>query len=253
MIRLRCGLTIAAQLCLALVCATVSAQPAPPEHPAPPTALKRITLGAERSLPLSIVSTGRCMFGDYDLMASDLNSAKTPSIILTIEPLPQGKPLAAASLFEQGVGGKILKGGYALEISLPPDMPDQLLGLYLCRDSLATGRCSDKPVLPFADALKPYTDELPKDYEAADKVYFFAFIVVKGRELYFRDQLMTDQATAALPSQVRKLLGPGGDGDAYSRIEMLSKVIGSEPLKAGESGRLVLDLPHLDQQRCGGR
>ena len=35
------------------------------------------------------------------------------------------------------------------------------------------------------------------------------------------------------------------------RIEMLSKVIGSEPLKAGESGRLVLDLPHLDQQRRG--
>jgi len=212
--------------------------------------LNKMALGVNRTLPLKIGSKGRCMFGDYDLMAMDLNSTKTPSIILTVEPLNDGKPLSAVSLYEQGAGASILQEGHKVSLPLPADAPDQLLAVYICRDSIASGRCGDKPVVPFNESLQPYTQERPKDFEAPDKIYFFSLLILKGGDVYFPGELMSDDSLGRLPGQIRKLLPGTLDAAVFSKITALTKVIASEPMALGE-GSILINLPHLDQQRGG--
>jgi len=219
-----------------------------------PAQLAALDLPAGSPLPLRIKSTPRCMFGDFDLIAADMGGGKQGSLILTVERLdePAAPPLAMASLYGPGLGAAILsRDGYGLELPPAAASAPQLLGIYICRDAARTGRCGDKPLVPFGQALDAHSSKNPAaQVKVADKVYFFSFIIASGGKIHFSNQLFDDDVLARLPAQVRALLKSAPDPAAFTRLTKAIRTIGSEPL-ALDGGKLVIDLPRVDIRRCG--
>ncbi len=211
--------------------------------------LKKAPLAEDGSLRLRIVAQPRCMFGDYDLIIADLGSSKERSVILTIEQLlgPPGAPLAAASVYG-GEGGAVAGPGHELSLQMPPIPAAKLYGLFLCRDAAGSGSCAGKPAVSFMEALKPYMAPRPPDFQVTDKIYFFSFLVAAPDGVYFLDELMSDATIARLPAQLRAL-GVQTATDEFTKLHELVRILGSAPLRH-EDGRLVIDVPRLDQERC---
>ena len=215
--------------------------------------LAELPLRADGALPVKLVSSGRCMFGDYDLIAADLLAAEVPSLLLTIEPFgaaPQ-PPLAAAVLHTAGTGGRITSAaGYDLDLTLPPNLSAQLLALYICRDRLGSGTCGDKPLLPFNAALKPHTVKGGATEDPGDKIYYFELLILSSGKVHFPDTLFSEDLLARMPVHIRAVLGSSLDPAAFARFCNTAKTLLSEPL-AINAGRLQIDLPRIDRVRCG--
>ena len=245
-----------------LLCTFLLAFPALAE---PVKGFDSIQLGVDRKLRLVVRPDARCVFGDQDAMALDMqtmakeraNPAAT-ELLLTIEPL-------VPSSFQPVVASVSLGEVEPTRSFVLPRTPDRTLaGVFICmaeRRQGGTRACRDKKVVPYDRVFNNYRVDIdpktgvhhkrPSSGPVEDKVYFFRYLVLQDDLVYFSSQPMSDARYGALAS----FLAPKVPGNGKGTEELIGAVkalneLQSLPLKK-DGGQLIVTLPFYDKAKCG--
>jgi hypothetical protein len=193
-----------------------------------------------------------CFTGDWDIIDTEFRSQPHAELLLTAEPL---ESRSTAEAIVRPVLLSELAGEKPVNMVFPNLELPTSYGLYLCRTSGGSKKCSDKPAASIAELSSRYRvpalmkKKVPAD-EVTDKIYFFAYIVVDGTSIYYASSKMKDQDLKKLRSL---LVASGKEAEdtekVFSRVHQIDSLIDSLPPKfSGQD--FAFFLPRYDGPSC---
>jgi len=187
---------------------TVAQQP--PESGVYPVADAPETLGAQHTtLPAGgqslvfrvlLISEGRCMEGDLDIIRQEMKDSPEAKLLITLEPvLPGDAGVDSFAPQAQEIALSSLQAGTAFSFPLSPSASTRHLGLFICKDTQGKNRCAGKQVVDLAG--RSGLGQPVAGGDKADKIYFFEYFMLQ------------DNGITAFDNE--KLLRAGADLERY--------------------------------------
>ena len=201
-------------------------------------------------LNLELTMEQRCMFGDADLIGIEVSRNKEAKIIAAIEPLTggdaKGQKGVVVDFSDVSNTGKFL-------VEVPVVSAPTVFGLYICGDTKKDNSCKIKNLLTFDQIIAPYTKPggaaLNEGLE--DKIYFFGHIILDKNSASISTDGLTASGYEALEKYLSLLSVPSAK-ERTDQIKRIHTALGSMPL-AGGRGKITMNLPRMDHQKCGGK
>ncbi|HQH26422.1 MAG TPA: hypothetical protein PLP17_03425 [Oligoflexia bacterium] len=205
----------------------------------------------------------RCQMGDVDIIAADLAHSPSPRLILTLESLIPNDANFQPIVNEVTTAN--LKSGYIVSFLIPEGLDTLHLGLFLCSDSQNENRCFSKnklvedlnTVQSAYDKIKQRERyqkqrDLPvsgETVEAADRVYFFNYLLISGEVLSVIDSTTPktnyDKLRTFLGSSASRALA----SEITAQVERFNNTLRSMPVNI--QGRdMKLNFPVFDMYEC---
>lgn len=229
---------------------TATALADPPADVMKPIALEQNERGGRLHIQVTAAGNG-CTWGDFDAIELDLKHAKIPRLLVSLEPLGDSNfpPMVSdISSFDLGKG-------FVSTYQLPKFSKPTHLAFYICKDSEKKNRCSDKPVVDLqgllniyltpTGALRKAPGETGETVEAADKTYYFAYLLADGNHVYVLKNQPTPADYAKLESYTRSI---GSAGIAKLVDEKSNETHSVQPEVKNDI--LSLTLPRLNKAEC---
>jgi hypothetical protein len=207
----------------------------------------KTTNDSTATVSVTVRPQARCMPGDLDIIAKDLEGAPARRIILTVEPLAAKtnfKPLS------REVSEKELFRGFTRDFKIPTAAASTPLGIYLCRDADQTGECGKKSVGNIDDLATQLGDPAKADAtRRADHVYFFQLLIQTPDRLLFPSsvELGGDQEKNLAKYLRLTTDGKQESAGALNRAKELIGAVSSLPGQPENDG-IVLTLPYRDSK-----
>lgn len=209
------------------------------------------------NIPIKLVTEPRCFFGDRDAIGLELIRSESPEteLLLTIEPLPKAPEVKKTAVAFIKGAAKDLEKGYDLTLSVPRATHNEILGLYICKDSKKEGSCRNKELRTIPAILNQYDSiqgVLSPDFVATDKIYFFKPLVFESSGVRYPSAAMSSQRYAQLEQFINHEFGLNeGSKNAIEKIIEIGNTLQSRPLQMVDQ-KLVIRLPGYAPTRCRG-
>lgn len=226
--------------------------------------LSKITLTKSQdklTLPLQIIAESRCTFGDFDAIYFDARYSKFPLVLSSFETISEKKSqtLDVLNISQKSldfVNLAMSEQGFNHQFNLSAVSEPTVVGVYLCLDSKQEGKCSTKPFYDVNAVLDNYSIKkvLPKNYSAADKTYFFSFLVMDKGEIYFPTSAYSKEQYDALGKFFTAKIGNKGT-NSLEKIKKLNHVLASMPLSSvkvnnTQEDAIRISLPKINPTKC---
>lgn len=207
-------------------------------------------------LQLVVAPMEMCQYGDLDAIRLDLSrySSKQEALLTleTIDPYgPFFEPITRKIPVDELVKGK------GVDFSFPKTAGPLQLGVFLCKDSSALGRCRGKEFMDVmaVEVRDRMMGKRQPHYESGDVIYFFQYVFINGESLRSFAKMDANALVDAVYNKQRDetlaefpVDQKDAAGKAFEAATSLSRTLRSMPLELSP-GRARVVLPFY-QKGC---
>jgi hypothetical protein len=216
----------------------------------PTPRLLKVPLSPSRALQVSVKLSKECYLGDMEAILLESGWSRDTNVRISLESLVPKDPFVATTL----VSVTMLQSSSAkVSFTLPPTQQSTPMGIFICKDTGASGRCSDKEFERFDDLFARYNplkhpETLDPTDDIKDKSYFFGHVVAYSDSVGLTSGDFTEEANKVIEQDITHL-SPEQRVAALSKIQALHKTLGSLPLTADDTG-VQITLPSMATEGC---
>ena len=204
-----------------------------------------------RSLKVRLVSTPRCVMGDFEAIVYDRIGSPDSGIVFSVEPVLEDDKSFAGSTQVVTDPARILSGAEIGMLEVPYSDTPKIYGIYICKKSAPEETCRSKPVMPINDILKEHsTDNKPPKRFFRDRTYFFAFVLTAGEQAFVSKAEFNPEMKDLIYSFLRtRVLDEPRFEEIFQTIWKRIKVLGPYPLGATPDS-VTVSIPRYDRDKC---
>lgn len=200
-----------------------------------------------------------CTTGDLDVIAFDGKKTDNPKFLMTVEPL-NFDDASFAPIVHQLTTAE-LTHGFRFSFKLPSLKKGQQAGIFVCKDSSATGRCNteSREVIDLNRALAENREkgEKDKNFKAPDRIYYFQYLYLteNNKVASFMNPEVPDITFDAVNERLKKSDLSAKELEdqqhALGRAKRLQQTLRSLPLEQGQGfARIVMPQMDGDPKHC---
>lgn len=221
-----------------------------PDGSIPKPKLLKVPLSSSRALTVSVNLSRECYLGDMEAIILESGWSRDSNVRISIESLVPNDTFVATSLVSIT---KLQTSLATFSFTLPKIQQSTPMGLFICKDTARTGRCSDKSVEKFDELFARYNplkhpEQLNPKSDIKDKSYFFGHLVAYNDSIAVTSGEFTEE-TAKVIDQDLSHYRPEERAAVMSTMQALHKTLGSLPLTSDDTG-VRITLPSMASEGC---